>query len=88
MKTTLLLAAMPAAAVAFSVRPGAEQSIKAADSPLFQPVYYSRPTHSSRRRSRLMLWRRNKSNSQYKLQAYTVAPEDRILTLRRVKNAG
>jgi len=76
MKTTLLLAAMPAAAVAFSVRPGAEQSIKATDSPLFQPVYYSRPTHSSRRRSRLMLWRRNKSNSQYKLQAYTVAPED------------
>ncbi|KAK1737225.1 hypothetical protein QTG54_012092 [Skeletonema marinoi] len=101
MKTALLIAAMPAAVGAFSVTPGgAEPTIKASDSPLFQrqqPMCYSPATltHASRRRSCLMLWRRNNrataasspsssssssksspSNSKYKLQAYTVAPDD------------
>jgi hypothetical protein len=71
---------MPAAAGAFSIRPGgsSEQAtiITAADSPLFQPMHHSPPTHSSRLRSRLMLRRRNKSDSQYKLQAYTLAPDE------------
>jgi len=88
MKTVLLMAAIPAAA-AFSVTPGTEP-IKASDSPLFhrQPVCYSPSSQGSHRRrlTSLMLWRRNNhaaaapsssSDSKYKLQAYTVAPEDR-----------
>ena len=90
MKTTLLIAAMPVAVGAFSIRPpgGEQQPIKAADSPLFRTVHQKIIPPTRRRSSRLMLWRRDNnrsaaptssssssSNSKYKLQAYTVAPE-------------
>eukprot|EP00573_Skeletonema_grethae_P009522 CAMPEP_0201711080 /NCGR_PEP_ID=MMETSP0578-20130828/58958_1 /ASSEMBLY_ACC=CAM_ASM_000663 /TAXON_ID=267565 /ORGANISM="Skeletonema grethea, Strain CCMP 1804" /LENGTH=460 /DNA_ID=CAMNT_0048200129 /DNA_START=51 /DNA_END=1434 /DNA_ORIENTATION=+ len=81
---------MPVAAGAFSVTSGSTTDpIKASDSPLFQPMCLAPPAHSSRRRSRLMLRRRNNrasaapsspsspSDSKYKLQASTVAPDDR-----------
>ncbi len=92
MKTVLLIAAMPVAAGAFSIKPGSTTDpIKASDSPLFQrqPMCLAPPTHFSRLRSRLMLRRRNNraaaapssssspSDSKYKLQASTVAPDDR-----------
>lgn len=90
MKTALLIAAMPVAAGAFSIKPGSTTDpIKASDSPLFQrqPMCLAPPTHFSRLRSRLMLRRRNNraaapssssspSDSKYKLQASTVAPDD------------
>ena len=87
MKTALLIAAIPAAG-AFSVTPGSESSIKkASDSPLFHRQLTCPSSQGSRSRlTRLMLWRRNNqantaapsssSDSKYKLQAYTVAPED------------
>jgi predicted nucleic acid-binding Zn-ribbon protein len=84
MKTTLLIAAIPAAG-AFSVTPGSEP-IKASDSPLFFHRQLACPSSPRTRLTRLNLWRRNNqanpaalsssSDSKYKLQAYTVAPED------------
>ena len=83
MKTAVLIAAIPAAG-AFSVTPGSEP-IKASDSPLFHRQLTCPSQGSRSRLTRLMLWRRNNqataapsssSDSKYKLQAYTVAPED------------
>ena len=78
MKTALMIATIPGAAVsAFSMIPAAEPLSSCS----FQQVADLR---FSRRRSRLMLWRRNSSipsssqalPNKYKLQAYTVFSED------------
>ncbi len=80
MKTALLIAAMPAAASAFSLRPAAGPFSSTPS--LEQTVYFgsqSPPKHSShhrgRRGTRLMLFKRNRPNK-YQLQASTVSPDD------------
>lgn len=83
MKTALLIASMPAAASAFSLRPAAGPFSSTPSLEQTSTVDYfsspSPPKHSShhrgRRGTRLMLFRRNRTNK-YQLQASTVSPDD------------